>query len=294
MKDNFLNNSSAYRIGTSQLQLENQKNNPFQFQKIVILPSSACIIIPTFNESENIKPLITKIFKVVEKYNQKNKWFSMRVLVVDDNSPDGTSDIVRKMAVQNPRINLLVRKEKEGLGAAYIAGMLHVIKEYNSDIIIQMDADGQHDPKYLPNMIDEILINDKDYVIGSRYVQDAKLPDEWGFHRKLISYLARTTTRIGLGLGNIKDTSGGYKAIKIEVLKNIDLENLPSKGFSFQAALLESAIYNGYEVSEIPISFKERALGESKMRIKDMAEGFLVIYKIRRMRILNSTRNFFL
>jgi len=242
-------------------------------------PLTVCIVIPTYNEKENIESLLDKIFENEKRYS-KEKNVLLIVLVVDDNSPDGTSEIVKNYKKKNPKVFLYSREKKEGLGAAYISGMKYAINNFEPDVLFEMDADHSHDPDDIFRMIDEIK-NGYDFVIGSRYVDGGKTPENWGIHRKFLSGFANLVTKTGLGISGIKDCSGGFRAIKTDVLKKINLDKLDVKGYAFQIALLEAAVYEKFKVKEIPISFGERNSGSSKMRFKDMLEGWKIIFKTR-------------
>jgi len=251
---------------------------------------TACLVVPTYNESKNIIPLLKNIF-LTEKENFSKEKVSLKVLVVDDSSPDGTARIVlnyKKInSKNNSKVFILIRKKKEGLGMAYIAGMKYAIKKLNPDVIFEMDADHSHSPKNIYQMIRAIK-KGADFVIGSRYVSGGGIEKGWGMHRYVISTLARSITRIGLNLGQINDCSGGYRAIRSTVLKKIDLDNLEVKGYAFQAALLEATVHEGFKVVEVPIFFNNRNSGNSKMRFSDMLEGFSLIYKIRKKRFIEN------
>lgn len=238
---------------------------------------SACVVLPTYNEAGNIKNTLDKIFSNNSKY-------LIKVLVVDDNSPDKTHEIVKNYQKKNKRVYLLIRKNKQGLGAAYIAGMNYALEKIPSNAFIEMDADGQHNPKDIPRLLKEIE-NGFDFVIGSRYVEGGNMPENWGIKRKLLSSLAGYVSKIGLGLGKIKDPSGGFRAIRSESLKKININSLDVKGYAFQVALLESAVKNKLKIKEIPISFLERKTGESKMALRDIMEGWKIIFKIRKKRL---------
>lgn len=237
--------------------------------------SKIAVVIPTYNEARNITNIMDEVYK-----NPKNKMVDLHILVVDDNSPDGTAKIVEEYIKHNKKVHILIRLKKEGLGAAYINGMEHALKTLQPDVIFEMDADGQHNPLDIPRMIESIN-EGNDFVIGSRYINGGSIKGDWGWDRKLISYLAGLVTRKGLRLGDIKDASGGFRAIKREVLEGINLENLDVKGYAFQAALLEAAVYHNFKVKEIPIIFNQRLEGESKMRLSDMLEGWKVVFKTR-------------
>jgi dolichol-phosphate mannosyltransferase len=243
----------------------------------------ACIVVPTYNEARNIKPLLDQIFRQDQLCSKKDG-IKLSVLVVDDNSPDGTAKIVRFYRHANKRVYLLSRSEKNGLGAAYIAGMLHAMKTLNPDIIMEMDADGQHNPADIYRLLREIK-RGADFVIGSRYIPGGSVPESWGAHRKLISRAANLYTKTVLQTGDVKDCTGGFRAIRTSVLKKIDLQSLDVKGYAFQVTLLDAALRNGAIAHEVPIAFSTRTAGESKMRPKDMILGGLLILRLRAKRI---------
>lgn len=244
----------------------------------------ACIIVPTYNESKNIKTALDLIFSNFKDQKTKRK-FGVEVLVVDDNSPDGTASIVQEYQKTNPAVHLLLRKGKEGLGKAYIAGMKHALENFEADAICQMDADLSHDPKDLLRLLAR-LDQGYDMVIGSRYVKGGSIPSNWGLDRRIKSKLATTVTRIGLRLGNIKDCSGGFKAIRASSLQKIDLDNLEVRGYAFQAVIIEAMLHEGGIISEVPIKFTDRELGNSKMGINELFEGWSVIFRVRLKRLL--------
>lgn len=244
---------------------------------------SACIVMPTYNEAENIERILTLLFEHMQHAPAEGRVL-LNVLVVDDNSPDGTAKIVREYGRRNPYVHLLFRANKEGLGKAYIAGMRHAMDILDPDVIIEMDADLSHDPADVPRLIAAVR-SGADFAIGSRYVDGGGIPEDWGAHRKLVSACANLATRSLLGISDIKDCSGGFRAIRAGMLKHIDLDSLDVRGYAFQAVLLESAIHHGARVCEIPIKFANRDVGESKMTWRDMVEGFTAFAKVRARRV---------
>lgn len=249
--------------------------------------TSVCIVIPTYNEAENIIDLLGMIYskKSCTLYSSNN--ILMYALVVDDNSPDGTASVVREFREANPNVHLLLRNEKNGLGAAYIAGMQHAMQTLKPDIIFEMDADLSHHPKYIVPMILEIL-NGADFVIGSRYTAGGSVPKDWGILRKLISSTANTYSRVMLGIFYIKDCTGGFRAIKTSVLQKIDLNSLGARGYVFQISLLNAILQMNSVVEELPIHFRDRTLGKSKMQIKDIAEVGTMVLKLSLHKMLAS------
>tara|TARA_A100001015_G_scaffold163737_1_gene182025 strand:+ start:851 stop:1567 length:717 start_codon:yes stop_codon:yes gene_type:complete len=225
------------------------------------------VITPTYNEKKNIQELIEKIYNVNNQIN---------ILVVDDNSPDGTHKIVENLKKTYKNLHLLKRLKKDGLGSAYIAGMKYALKE-DADIIIQMDADMSHDPE----SINDLLNKSKNYdlVIGSRYIAGINVVN-WPIHRLIISYGANLYSRIVTGLP-IKDATGGFKCWKREVLENINIHSIQSQGYSFQIEMTYRAWLKKYKICEVPIIFIDRTVGQSKMNKEIMIEAFFMIPKLR-------------
>ncbi len=244
---------------------------------------SACIIMPTYNEAENIGQMIESIFPA--DTGRQNTPLSL--LIVDDSSPDGTADVVRSYQGRNANIHLLLRKKKEGLGAAYLAGMKYALENLRPDVIFEMDSDFSHDPNDIFRMLAP-LWDKADFVIGSRYVPGGRVPEDWGAHRIMISRMANIMTRMILGIEGVRDCSGGFRAIHTDILRKIDLDTLDVHGYAFQAVILESVLAAGGRVTEVPIEFSNRKAGDSKMRIGDVMEGFTALGKVRVQRILSS------
>ncbi len=229
------------------------------------------VITPTYNESKNILTLINRI---------KDNVNDIDILVIDDNSPDGTSDIVAKFAESRNDIFLITREGKLGLGTAYIEGFKWAIQN-NYDIVIQMDADLSHDPKDLPRMLQ--AIKDYDLVIGSRYIDGVNVIN-WPMSRLLLSYFANIYSRIVTGLP-IYDSTGGFKCYSINVLKNMPYKFIKSEGYSFQIETTFYSWINKYNIKEIPIIFTDRTIGESKMNKKIIYEAVWVVLKLRLRRL---------
>ena len=207
------------------------------------------IIIPTYNEKENIKLIIEKIFL----FNN-----NVSILFVDDNSPDGTSDIIKNY--NNENINLLIRDSKMGLGSAYITGFNWAIKN-KFDFVVQMDADLSHNPRDIKNLIK--YTNEYDLIIGSRYINGISIVN-WPISRLILSYLANLYARVITGVP-IKDVTGGFKCISVTLLDKINLNKIKSEGYSFQIEINFLAWINNFKIKEIPIVFTDRTKGESKM-----------------------------
>ena len=230
------------------------------------------VIIPTYNEKSNIAEIIEKLFSL--KIN------SLEVLVVDDNSPDGTAEVVRKLAQKYP-VNLIVRSEKRGLGTAYTAAFKNILSQPGSpDIIIQMDADLSHDPAVIPVFLNQI--KNCDVVLGSRYIKGGGVKN-WNFFRRIVSRWSNVYARVILGLP-YRDLTGGFKCWKREVLEKIDLDSLSSVGYNFQIETTYKAHRLGYKICEVPITFTERKQGESKFNLGIIVESFI---KVLRLKIKN-------
>ncbi len=226
------------------------------------------VVLPTYNEIDNIGELYQAI-RVLDH--------DLNILVVDDNSPDGTAQRVRDLSKSDPKINLLLRKEKQGLGKAYIAGF-HWALEGGFDVITEMDADFSHRPKDLMKILD--AIESQDVVVGSRYIAGGGTLN-WGFIRKCISRGGSLYSRLILGYP-IQDWTGGFNAWKADVLRNkMNLDQIESNGYSFQIELKYRALKAGCNVLEVPILFEERRKGQSKMSFKIVLEALYRVWKIR-------------
>lgn len=226
------------------------------------------IIIPTYNEKENIEPIVRQVLEIDS---------SIEVLVVDDNSPDGTGKIVDQMIETESRIHVLHRSGKQGLGKAYIAGFKKAI-EMGVDRVVQMDADFSHNPSYLPDML---KASDKfDVVIGSRYMNGNISVVNWPLSRLMLSYFANIYARWVTGLP-VFDVTGGFKVIRTEVLRNINLDKISSNGYAFQIEI--NYIFNkkGFSITEVPIIFTDREGGVSKMSRRIMLEAVFKIWLYR-------------
>ncbi len=232
----------------------------------------ALVIIPTYNEKENIAKIVDVVLKTTE---------TVQVLVVDDNSPDGTAEIVRTIQKSEPRVHLLFRENKQGLGRAYIAGFRYAI-ENKYDYIFEMDADFSHDPNEIPNFLQKI--QGYDLVLGSRYLHGVTVIN-WPLRRLFLSYSANVYTRIITGM-QVKDATGGFKCFRREVLEAIDLDNVKSGGYAFQIEMSFKAWKKGFKIVEHPIIFTDRIVGTSKMSKKIIYEAIWMVWKLRIMSIL--------
>ena len=225
------------------------------------------VIIPTYNELENIQALLPVLMKLEEKFD---------VLVADDSSPDKTAEFVAEFSKQNSRVNLLLRKQKNGLGQAYIAGFKWGLQN-NYDALIEMDADFSHRPEDLVKILN--ALESENVVIGSRYVPGGQTVN-WGFIRKMISRGGGIYSRMILGYP-VQDWTGGFNGWKAQVLKDISLDTIQSNGYSFQIELKYKAQKCGYKIKEVPIVFEDRRVGQSKMSLKIVIEAFYKVWLIR-------------
>jgi dolichol-phosphate mannosyltransferase len=212
----------------------------------------AWLILPTYNEVDNLEGIVEAILAKLPASSQ--------VLIVDDDSPDGTGAIAERLAGREERVEVLHRPRKEGLGPAYIAGFRRALAG-GAGLVLEMDADFSHDPAYLPRLLD--AAERADLVIGSRYVPGGGVGD-WGAARRAISRGGSAYSRRVLGL-DVRDLTGGFKCFRREVLEAIDLDSVGSRGYAFQVELTYRAIRQGFKVIEVPIVFRDRRVGSSKM-----------------------------
>ncbi|GAB3574296.1 polyprenol monophosphomannose synthase [Amycolatopsis endophytica] len=219
------------------------------------------VVIPTYNERENLPLILDRLHRALPE---------VHALVVDDGSPDGTGDLADKIAAGDERVFVLHRTEKAGLGAAYVAGFRWGL-ERDYLTVIEMDADGSHAPEDLPRMLD--ALGDADLVLGSRYVPGGSLVN-WPKHREVLSRLANLYARLALGV-RIKDVTAGFRAYRREVLEKLPLEEIASRGYCFQIDLAWRTVRTGFEVVEVPITFTEREIGQSKMSGAIIREALL-------------------
>lgn len=218
------------------------------------------VIIPTYEERENIEPIIRRVLSAVPEAH---------VLVVDDASPDGTGKIAEAMGTDEPRIHVLHRTAKEGLGAAYIAGFEWGL-DAGYDVLVEMDADGSHAPEQLSRLL--TALGRADLVLGSRWIPGGAVVN-WPRARKVISLGGNLYTRMALGI-SLRDATGGYRAYRREVLESIEYTAVASQGYCFQVDLARRALRSGFRVVEVPITFVERERGESKMSGAIVREAF--------------------
>jgi dolichol-phosphate mannosyltransferase len=227
----------------------------------------ALIIVPTYNERENVAAVASSFLMPVE---------DSELLFVDDNSPDGTGDLADELAAADPRVHVIHREGKLGLGTAYLDGFRWALDRYY-DYIIEMDADFSHDPRYLPEMIR--LAEEADMVVGSRYV-DGGGTVNWGLARKLISRAGGLYARTVLGVG-VNDLTSGFVCYRRQTLERIDLDAIDSNGYSFQIEMKYRVIKAGMSIVETPIVFEDRRVGQSKMSADIFVEAMWMVWKLR-------------
>jgi dolichol-phosphate mannosyltransferase len=234
------------------------------------------VVIPTYNEIQNLRTLVETVFRVSDASSHLYGVEKVGVLVVDDNSPDGTGSLAEEIAKTEPRVAVLHRQKKNGLGKAYVAGFSWGI-DNGFDAFCEMDADFSHNPEYLPEFWR--LLKTNDVVIGSRYVSGGGVKN-WGFGRRVISRGGSLYARTLLGL-KVRDLTGGYNAWKREVLEAVDLSALRSEGYAFQIELKWRAFKKGFKLVEFPIIFEDRRSGESKMSKSIVVEAMLRVASMR-------------
>ena len=230
------------------------------------------VIIPTYNEMDNIQRLIPDIFSRYEDIN---------ILIVDDNSPDGTGEFVKKLSATDDRVKLIRRERKMGLGTAYIAGFKYAIQN-KYDYVFEMDADYSHDPGEIENFL--IAIENSDLVLGSRYLTGVNVIN-WPMRRLILSYFANFYTRFITGLP-VHDATGGFKCFRREVLEAIDLNKIKSNGYAFQIEMTYKAWKKDFRIKEISIIFVDRIKGKSKMSQGIVSEAVFMVWKLRLRSIL--------
>ena len=237
------------------------------------MSASVWLVIPTYNEADNLPKIVTAAAAALEQAAPGDH----RILVVDDNSPDGTGAIADRLAADYEWVEVLHRPGKGGLGQAYLAGFARAL-DGGAQLVIEMDADFSHNPAYLPHLL--AAAEDADLVLGSRYVPGGGVRD-WGLLRRLISrgggLYARTILRV-----DVRDLTGGFKCIRREVLEAIDLPSVGAQGYGFQIEVTYRAILAGFRVREVPIVFADRAVGNSKMSTRIALEAMLLVPALKR------------
>jgi dolichol-phosphate mannosyltransferase len=232
----------------------------------------AWLILPTYNEAENIEPLVRAVLPELESTGRPHT-----ILIVDDGSPDGTGEIADRLADEHDAVRVLHRDRKEGLGRAYLAGFAEALAG-GADLVLEMDADFSHDPRDVPRLI--AAADDADVVLGSRYVEGGGV-ENWGLVRRALSrggsWYARVVLRVP-----VRDLTGGFKCFRRAVLESLNLSGVHADGYGFQIELTYRAIQSGFRVREVPIKFRDRRVGDSKMTARIAVEA---VWKVPALRL---------
>jgi dolichol-phosphate mannosyltransferase len=233
------------------------------------------LILPTFNEAENLELIVAASLDVLREASPDG----FRILVVDDDSPDGTGRIADRLASEHEEVLVLHRTVREGLGPAYIAGFQHALSA-GAGFVFEMDSDFSHDPKDLARLLEPVRDGRADVALGSRYVAGGAVVD-WGIIRRIISRGGSMYAGVVLGL-SVRDLTGGFKCFRAEVLEAIDLPTVRARGYAFQVELTNRSIRRGFRVLEVPITFRDRLRGESKMSTRIALEAMVLVPRLRK------------
>ncbi len=234
----------------------------------------AVVVLPTYLEADNVVPMLDTILGVADRSR-----LDLAIIVVDDSSPDGTADLAQRVADRDPRVSVLRRTAKEGIGPAYLAGFAEAL-QMGAERVLEMDCDFSHDPKDLPRILE--ASENADLVLGSRYVAGGGVA-RWGLMRRLISRGGCLYAQTILGV-NVKDLTGGFKCFRREVLEALPLHEVAAAGYGFQIEVTYRALLHGFSVSEIPIVFSEREVGTSKMSKRIVLEAAILVPRLRMRR----------
>ena len=238
------------------------------------MSTGAWLILPTFNEAENLEAIVRASADVLEEC-APGAW---RILVVDDSSPDGTGAIADRLSDELQELAVLHRTEREGLGPAYLAGFRHALDQ-GADYVFEMDSDFSHDPADLARLLAAVRDGGADVALGSRYVRGGGI-EAWGALRRFVSRGGSLYSQVWLGLP-VKDLTGGFKCFRASVLEAIDLPSVQSRGYAFQVELTNRSVRSGFRVVEVPIVFRDRVRGTSKMSGKIAVEAVFLVPKLR-------------
>ena len=241
------------------------------------MPAIPWVIVPTYNEAENVEAIVAAIRSVLHEAAPDG----FRIVIVDDSSPDGTGQLADRLAAEHPEVEVIHRRRREGLGPAYLAGFGRAL-EGGAAYVFEMDADFSHDPKDLPRLLSAVRDGDADLALGSRYVPGGGVED-WGLLRRLVSTGGSWYARVVLNLG-IRDLTGGFKCFRREVLEGVDLPTVRTRGYGFQIELTYRALMAGFRVVELPIVFRNRRYGKSKMSPRIAGEAIWLIPQLRQKR----------
>lgn len=240
------------------------------------MPGPPWLVLPTFNEAENVERIVGAALEVLRACAPDGH----RILVVDDSSPDGTGAIADRLAAAHPgEVEVLHRTDRSGLGPAYLAGFRHALGG-GAGYVFEMDADFSHDPRDLARLFAAVRDGDADLALGSRYVRGGGVTD-WGLVRRILSRGGSWYSRRVLGL-DVRDLTGGFKCFRREVLEALDLPTIRSRGYAFQVELTYRAVQRGFRVTEVPIVFRDRELGTSKMSPRIAFEAMWLVPQLRR------------
>ena len=234
------------------------------------------VVVPTYNERENLPGVAEAVLA-----------HGYRLLIVDDASPDGTGALADRLAESSPLLDVVHRPAKEGLGPAYVAGFDHALKS-DARVICEMDADFSHDPADLPRLVEAVVSGGADLAIGSRYVPGGATPD-WPLHRRALSRGGNLYVRLMLGV-SVHDATAGFRAYRAEALAKLDAETCQASGYGFQVELAWRAARRGFQIAEVPIVFRDRVYGESKMKGRIVVEAMWLVTKWGAARLLNLSR----
>jgi dolichol-phosphate mannosyltransferase len=235
----------------------------------MMVPMRAVVCLPTYNERENLEPILRALGILLQEDD--------RVLVIDDDSPDGTGELADRLAAEHPWVDVLHRPEKQGLGPAYLAGFRHAL-DRGAELVFEMDCDRSHDPADVPRL--RAAAEDADLVLGSRYVRGGAIRN-WGLMRRLVSAGGSLYARLVLGVP-VRDLTGGFKCYRRQVLEGIDLDAVRSRGYAFQIETTYRALRAGFRVVEVPVTFVDREVGGSKMSRSIVLEA---IWKVPALRL---------
>jgi len=243
----------------------------------------AIVIIPTYNEKENISRLIPHL---LEAFTHVPKHYTMHILVIDDSSPDGTGEVVKKFAEKYKNIHLHSNPKKSGLGGAYLSGMKVAFGELQADVIFEFDADFSHDPSKIPLFLEKID-QGYDFVLGSRYIPGGSIPPNWGFHRRFLSVVGNVFINVVLMNFSIRDWTTGYRAITKRVYDAVHQEMTGERfsGYTFQIGFLHKTVRKGFKVAEVPFHFVDRTMGKSKLGAEYIKNTLMYIVKVRMQEI---------
>ncbi len=249
------------------------------------MQQKAIVIIPTYNERDNVQKLVPLLF---EQFEKVTNW-DMGVLVVDDTSPDKTYDVVKQMQKEYKKLHLLVNPKKAGLGGAYLKGMAEAFNNLKAEVVFEFDADLSHDPTKIPAFMKAIDAG-ADMVVGSRYIKGGGIPSNWGLHRKLMSIVGNLITQIALTNFSIKDWTGGFRAFRKKVYTSVvgKITSKETLGYTFQIGFLNEVVRLKFKVVEIPFHFVDRSMGESKLPLSYMQDTLLYLFRVRMTDLMKS------